>query len=65
MDTYARPDFTERWVVTTDWTYTANLAPFLNSTTGMSNNSRHLLVFYGLDTVANIVGGSSFALNHH
>ena len=61
VGTHIWSDFTERWVVTTDWTYTASLAPFLNSSAGRSKNARHLLVFYGLDTVANIVSGLFFA----
>lgn len=47
-------DFTERWVVAEDWTYTADLTPF---TKNIPHNSSltTLLVFYGIDTVANIV----------
>ncbi|KAL0576527.1 hypothetical protein V5O48_005447 [Marasmius crinis-equi] len=48
-------DFTERWVAEENWTYTADLAPFfktLNTTTNSS--SQTLLVFWGIDTIANI-----------
>ncbi|KAJ7930801.1 glycoside hydrolase family 2 protein [Mycena leptocephala] len=45
-------DFTERWVFLDNWTYTADLAPILGSTINASNQI--LLVFHGLDTVANI-----------
>ncbi|KAH8118990.1 glycoside hydrolase [Phellopilus nigrolimitatus] len=46
-------DFTERWVANENWTYTADLTPFV---TTLPNNTSQttLLVFYGLDTVANI-----------
>lgn len=46
-------DFTQRWIITDNWTYTADVTPFL-STIGNKSQST-LLVFYGLDTVANIV----------
>ncbi len=46
-------DFTERWVITENWTYTANLKPILPSLG--TGSSKTLLVFYGIDTVANIV----------
>src|ERR1700733_13836868 len=52
--TYEVLDFTERWVVNDNWTYTADLTPFtreLNS----APSSTILLVFYGIDTIANIV----------
>ncbi|KAJ7461128.1 glycoside hydrolase family 2 protein [Mycena latifolia] len=45
-------DFTERWVFMDNWTYTADLAPVLAS--GLDAADQILLVFYGLDTVANI-----------
>lgn len=50
-------DFTERWVVNENWTYTADLTPFtlsLNSTAPETT----LLLFYGIDTIANIVSYS-------
>ncbi|KAH0589713.1 putative beta-mannosidase A [Termitomyces sp. J132] len=48
-------DFTQRWIVNDNWTYTADLTPFtrtldFNSTTFNTT----LLVLYGIDTVANI-----------
>jgi hypothetical protein len=47
------PDFTERWVFADNWTYTADVTPF---TSGLTNSAQSaLLVFYGLDTIANIV----------
>ncbi|KAJ7757190.1 glycoside hydrolase family 2 protein [Mycena maculata] len=45
-------DFTERWVFMDNWTYTANLAPILRN--GLDFAGQTLLVFYGLDTIANI-----------
>ncbi|KAJ7461141.1 glycoside hydrolase family 2 protein [Mycena latifolia] len=45
-------DFTERWVFMDNWTYTADLAPVIES--GLDAADQILLVFYGLDTVANI-----------
>ncbi|KAJ7224013.1 glycoside hydrolase family 2 protein [Mycena haematopus] len=45
-------DFTERWVFLDNWTYTADLAPAL-STLGNASD-QILLVFHGLDTIANI-----------
>ncbi|KAF7369407.1 putative glycoside hydrolase family 2 protein [Mycena venus] len=45
-------DFTERWVFLDNWTYTADLAPVLSSSTNASDQL--LLVFHGLDTIANI-----------
>jgi hypothetical protein len=47
-------DFTERWVAEENWTYTADLAPFF-TTVQPSPNDQTLLVFYGIDTIANIV----------
>ncbi|KAI0640219.1 glycoside hydrolase [Trametes polyzona] len=44
-------DFTQRWVVNENWTYTADLTPL---TRNMSIDARALLVFYGIDTIANI-----------
>ncbi|KAJ7669852.1 glycoside hydrolase family 2 protein [Mycena polygramma] len=44
-------DFTERWVFMDNWTYTADLAPVLGP---MNASDQILLVFHGLDTIANI-----------
>ena len=46
------PDFTQRWIVNDNWTYTADLAPLTHDLAG---NTKALLVFYGLDTIADIV----------
>ncbi|KAJ6452761.1 glycoside hydrolase family 2 protein [Mycena sanguinolenta] len=45
-------DFTERWVFLDNWTYTADVSPFLES--GFDGVEQILLVFIGLDTIANI-----------
>lgn len=45
-------DFTQRWIVDDNWTYTADLTPVLSR---KENSEKNVLVFYGLDTVANIV----------
>ncbi|KAJ7869021.1 glycoside hydrolase family 2 protein [Mycena leptocephala] len=45
-------DFTERWVFMDNWTYTADLSPVFAS--GLRSSDQVLLVFYGLDTIANI-----------
>lgn len=47
-------DFTQRWIAADNWTYTASLTPFTHD---VSTDASHktLLVFYGLDTIANIV----------
>ncbi|KAF7369424.1 Glycoside hydrolase family 2 protein [Mycena venus] len=45
-------DFTERWVFMDNWTYTADLAPLLGG--GFDGADQILLVFNGLDTIANI-----------
>lgn len=48
-------EYWQRWIVNDRWTYTADLTPFVQSVP--QNSSQHtLLVFYGLDTIANIVG---------
>ncbi|KAH9934072.1 glycoside hydrolase [Epithele typhae] len=44
-------DFTQRWVAFDDWTYTADLRPLVKN---LSHGTKALLVFYGLDTIANI-----------
>ncbi|KAG5219397.1 glycoside hydrolase family protein [Salix suchowensis] len=41
----------ERWVVNENWTYTADITPFLQS----HKQDTTLLVFYGIDTIANIL----------
>lgn len=53
-------EYWQRWIVNDSWTYTADLQPFLRSVP-QSPSQRTLLVFYGLDTVANIVGISDFS----
>ena len=61
---YTTADFTQRWVLNDDWTYTADLSPFLNHANDASEKSRSdktLLVFYGIDTIANIVSPGSIA----
>ncbi|KAF7369433.1 Glycoside hydrolase family 2 protein [Mycena venus] len=45
-------DFTERWVLLDNWTYTADLGPLLQSE--LDGADQILLVFNGLDTIANI-----------
>jgi hypothetical protein len=47
-------DFTQRWIVDDNWTYTADISPFLNSQ-AFKQSKKTLLVFYGIDTIANIV----------
>jgi beta-mannosidase len=47
-------DFTQRWVWLDNWTYTADLAPIIASR--LDSSDQILLVFHGLDTIANIVG---------
>ena len=51
-----RTDFTQRWIVNDNWTYTADLTPL---TADLTNDTTALLVFYGIDTVANIVSKSA------
>ncbi|KAH0828104.1 glycoside hydrolase family 2 protein [Lanmaoa asiatica] len=46
-------EYTERWVVNDNWTYTADLAPF-SQYYEKGGSERTLLVFYGIDTIANI-----------
>ncbi|KZT29074.1 glycoside hydrolase family 2 protein [Neolentinus lepideus HHB14362 ss-1] len=46
-------DDLQRWIVNDNWTYTADLTPF-TSTYAHTPGERVLLVFYGLDTIANI-----------
>ncbi|TFK89842.1 glycoside hydrolase family 2 protein [Polyporus arcularius HHB13444] len=44
-------DFTQRWIVNDNWTYTADLTPLSSN---LTNDTTALLVFYGIDTIANI-----------
>ncbi|KAI0047909.1 glycoside hydrolase family 2 protein [Auriscalpium vulgare] len=50
-------DFTQRWIVDDNWTYTADISPFLRSFPKVANQ-KTLLVFYGIDTIANITLGN-------
>ena len=45
-------DFTQRWIVNDNWTYTADITPLTHN---LTKDQTALLVFYGIDTVANIV----------
>lgn len=45
-------DFTQRWIVNDNWTYTADITPL---TQNLTKDQTALLVFYGIDTIANIV----------
>lgn len=47
-------DFTQRWIVDDDWTYTGDISPFLKSD-DFRSSKKTILVFYGIDTIANIV----------
>jgi beta-mannosidase len=51
-------DFTQRWVWMDNWTYTADLTPAFSE---LKNSDQVLLVFHGLDTIANIVSVSHFS----
>ncbi|TBU37489.1 glycoside hydrolase [Dichomitus squalens] len=44
-------DFAQRWIVDNDWTYKADISPL---TQNLTDDTRALLVFYGIDTIANI-----------
>ncbi|KAH0828085.1 glycoside hydrolase family 2 protein [Lanmaoa asiatica] len=46
-------EYTERWVVNDNWTYTADLTLFVQSFES-GGSERILLLFYGRDTIANI-----------
>ncbi|KAG1751293.1 glycoside hydrolase family 2 protein [Suillus paluster] len=46
-------EFTERWVINDNWTYTADLTPFTKNYKS-DTSDKMLLVFYGIDTIANI-----------
>ncbi|KAI0644693.1 glycoside hydrolase family 2 protein [Trametes meyenii] len=47
-------DVTQRWVVTDNWVYQANLSTFVHERSQSKDGEKTLLVFYGLDTVATI-----------
>ncbi|OJT12500.1 Beta-mannosidase A [Trametes pubescens] len=47
-------DFSERWIVTDSWIYQADLSSIIAQHSQSNNTSKTLLVFYGLDTVANV-----------
>lgn len=51
---YLSAEYMERWIVNDNWTYTADLSPFAQSY-GKTGSEKTLLVFYGIDTIANIV----------
>ncbi|KAF8638149.1 hypothetical protein AX17_002406 [Amanita inopinata Kibby_2008] len=46
-------DFTQRWVVEENWTYTADLTPLFKEYNSKEKQT-NLLIFYGIDTVATI-----------
>lgn len=46
-------EFTERWVINDNWTYTADLTPF-TQTHQINASAKTFLVFYGIDTIASI-----------
>ncbi|KAH7906820.1 glycoside hydrolase family 2 protein [Hygrophoropsis aurantiaca] len=46
-------EYTERWVINDNWTYTADLSPFTQDYK-KDASEKTLLVFYGIDTIANI-----------
>ncbi|KAH7888955.1 glycoside hydrolase family 2 protein [Phlebopus sp. FC_14] len=46
-------EYTERWVASDNWTYTADLTPFMRSYEE-DISARTLLVFYGIDTIASV-----------
>ena len=52
-------DYTQRWVVSDNWTYTADLSP-LKERLAEDSTEQTLLVFYGIDTIANIVSPTLF-----
>ncbi|KAI0733020.1 glycoside hydrolase superfamily [Fomitopsis betulina] len=48
-------EYFDRWIVNDSWTYTAELTPFTQTVPhGEQQKTKTLLVFYGLDTIANI-----------
>ncbi|KAF9455372.1 glycoside hydrolase superfamily [Collybia nuda] len=50
-------DFTQRWIVEENWTYTADISPFVQTLDPAAHQTT-LLIFYGIDTVANISIGN-------
>ncbi|KAG2745732.1 hypothetical protein P692DRAFT_20876773 [Suillus brevipes Sb2] len=58
-------EFTERWVINDNWTYTADLTPFTKNHQG-DTSKRTLIVFYGIDTIGNITfsGYPAFWVNN-
>ncbi|KAH9949047.1 glycoside hydrolase family 2 protein [Amylocystis lapponica] len=46
-------EYLQRWIVNDSWTYTADLTPYTQAL-GSNTSETTLLVFYGLDTIANI-----------
>ncbi|KAG1723965.1 glycoside hydrolase family 2 protein [Suillus occidentalis] len=46
-------EFTERWVINDNWTYTADLTPFTKNYQSDASK-RTIIVFYGIDTIGNI-----------
>ena len=54
-------DFTQRWIVNDNWTYTADITPL---TQNLAGDQTALLVFYGIDTIANIVSTSYMRIVH-
>ncbi|KAI0781895.1 glycoside hydrolase [Abortiporus biennis] len=46
-------DFNQRWIVNDNWTYTADISPLTHGIIS-DPSKKTLLVFYGIDTVANI-----------
>ncbi|KAI0047743.1 glycoside hydrolase family 2 protein [Auriscalpium vulgare] len=52
-------DFTQRWIIDDNWTYTADLSSLMKR---IPRTDKALLVFYGIDTIANItLGGRPIA----
>ncbi|KAG1889956.1 glycoside hydrolase family 2 protein [Suillus subluteus] len=57
-------EFTERWVINDNWTYTADLTPFTR-TYQSDPSGKTLIVFYGIDTIANIFRRYTFDVSHY
>ena len=57
------PDFTQRWITNDNWTYTADVSSFVRSN-AFKNAQKTLLVFYGIDTIANIVRSHACTSQH-
>src|SRR5882762_6414589 len=53
-ETRSASDFTQRWIINDNWTYTADISPF-RKVQQRNPSDKTLLVFYGIDTIANIV----------